>query len=64
MANELKTALTSRGLLELGVDEHKEGVSVKKRLLHDQARLTVYRLGVLKHNLDTEVVEIGDARTV
>ena len=55
---DISLAMTSRGLLELGIDEHKENVSVKKRRLHDQARLTVYRLGVFSEDLDSGEVEI------
>jgi hypothetical protein len=53
-------SLVSRGLLELGIDEHKEVVTVKSRLLHEQARLTVYRLGVLASTFDKEQVEIKE----
>jgi hypothetical protein len=60
MAERLKTALNGRGLLELGIDEHKEGVTVKKRRLFDQALYGVYRRGVLNHNLDTDEVSIDD----
>ena len=56
----LSVALTSRGLLELGIDEHREVVSVKKRRLHDQAKLAVYRLGVLAVNTTTSQVEIEE----
>jgi len=55
-----KLALTSRGLLEVGIDEHKENISVKKRLLFDQARLIVLRTGVLQQDFSKKEVRIND----
>ena len=60
---DLTTPLVARGLLELGIDEHNEDVLVKKRQLFKQARLVVYHLGVLEHDLDTGEVSIN-AHTV
>ena len=50
----IELPLTSRGLLELGIDEHRGNVTVKRQRLHAQAKLTVYRLGVLDED-GTEV---------